>query len=561
MSFILEKYRPKKFSDIQGNHYALQKGLDWIAKFKSGSLPKNKKGLLIIGPPGVGKTSFARILLTNQGFEAMELNASNMRSKKIIKSMLDKVVYGNNIISMMNQVPKQIGIVMDEVDGCITGDFGGIKEIVNYLKLDAKLESKLKKKKKKKSFNEKKGHNWNNILIPLKNPIICISNTDNKKIVEIKRCSEVIYFKHPSEFIMKKYIEDICKKEKLKIPTYGIHLIYEKSQNDFRRILMMVDILMTNFVGKTNVTSNQVKNAINLLQKKNVDLTLNNSVVEIFNNIHSEDKFNVDNIDKYIQCDVILIPLLIYENYFNFMLNNVEGSIQQKATQISKYLDSVFTYCFFENKLYFDKLWGMSNYMISTCCIGLHTSLRSLKKKIGTPFEINFTRVLSKNSVKFNYIRYNELLSKKLKIDGNKLSFFSNIFFSEICKIEKDLKKKEKKKEKKGKINNEKECNKKESNKNERINNEKESNKKECNKKESNKKERINNEKAEKKKKLSKKKKKEEKINLMFEGSDIFEFVRNNNLEKKDLDKICKLSGNHKYWSNKSIIEEFIDTF
>jgi DNA polymerase III delta prime subunit len=544
MSYILERYRPTKISDILGNYTAIEKGLAWLQNFKNGTLAKNKKGLLIIGPPGVGKTSFAKILLESMGFEAMELNASNMRSKKVIKTMLDKVIYGNNIVSMMHQQPKDIGIIMDEVDGCITGDYGGIKEIVNYLKLDGKLESILKKKKKKKKVvvdNSKNGHNWNNILIPLRNPIICISNTDNKKILDIKRCSECIYFNHPSEFVLKQFISKICKIEKIEIPTYGIHIIYEKSQKDFRRILLMIDILISNFVGKKNITSKQIQAAVQLMDKKNIDITLNESIVEIFNNVSNTQKFDVTNIDKYIQCDVILIPLLLYENYFDYILNNLYGTPIDKCNKISTYLDSIFYYCFFENRLYFDKIWCMSNYMISTCCLGIQTTLNSFEKKIGKPINIQFTRVLSKNSVKFNYIRYNERLSKKVSIDMKHITYFSNVFFADVLKIEKDHQKENKKKEKAHKRAQEKAT----------IKNSAST--------------AIVEAEAEvevkKKKKLSKRKSQEQKRKLIYDGSDLFEFIRKNDLEKKDMDKICKLSGNHKYWSENKIIREFIDSF
>jgi len=40
-----------------------------------------KKAVLISGPPGIGKTSAARIVCATLGFDVMEVNASDARGK------------------------------------------------------------------------------------------------------------------------------------------------------------------------------------------------------------------------------------------------------------------------------------------------------------------------------------------------------------------------------------------------------------------------------------------------------------------------------------------------
>jgi replication factor C subunit 1 len=41
----------------------------------------NAKAALVSGPPGIGKTSACRILCKTLGYETLELNASDSRSK------------------------------------------------------------------------------------------------------------------------------------------------------------------------------------------------------------------------------------------------------------------------------------------------------------------------------------------------------------------------------------------------------------------------------------------------------------------------------------------------
>ena len=82
------------------------------------------------------------------------------------------------------------------------------------------------------------------------NPIICISNTDGKKIVDIKRYCEYIYFNKPNENKQKLYIQNICNDLNIAVPEYGIQLIYKNSQGDYRRILHIINSLLLNLSSK-----------------------------------------------------------------------------------------------------------------------------------------------------------------------------------------------------------------------------------------------------------------------------------------------------------------------
>ena len=55
-------------------------------KVKAADAPK--KAVLMSGPPGIGKTSSAKIICATLGFDVMEVNASDARGKVSARSRL-----------------------------------------------------------------------------------------------------------------------------------------------------------------------------------------------------------------------------------------------------------------------------------------------------------------------------------------------------------------------------------------------------------------------------------------------------------------------------------------
>ena len=83
-----------------------------------------KKVLLICGPPGIGKTSLAHVILKTYNYYPIEFNASEVRTSKIIEQKLSKIINQKSIMMMFNKTSK-LSIIMDEIDGCLSGDKGG----------------------------------------------------------------------------------------------------------------------------------------------------------------------------------------------------------------------------------------------------------------------------------------------------------------------------------------------------------------------------------------------------------------------------------------------------
>ena len=78
-----EKYRPKRFVEIRGQDLAIVKLKDFLKKKAPG-----KKAIILHGSPGTGKTSLAHVIANEINSEIFELNASDLRDREKILSVL-----------------------------------------------------------------------------------------------------------------------------------------------------------------------------------------------------------------------------------------------------------------------------------------------------------------------------------------------------------------------------------------------------------------------------------------------------------------------------------------
>jgi DNA polymerase III delta prime subunit len=126
----VEKYRPKKLSDYICNRQTLKDIKHWINSYKD----NNAKPFLVLhGRPGVGKTTLAHIIFSEYGYDTIEYNASDNRTKKTIYETIGTI--GKFSVSMLEEGKgkQQVGLIMDEVDGLAGGINGGVEELVSIV--------------------------------------------------------------------------------------------------------------------------------------------------------------------------------------------------------------------------------------------------------------------------------------------------------------------------------------------------------------------------------------------------------------------------------------------
>lgn len=165
-----EKYRAKKFTELVGDERTHRSVLRWLKgwdpivfpglkktkpkiKVQEGILEQrpHRKILLLTGPPGLGKTTLAHVCARQAGYEVLELNASDERSRDVVKGRIKDSVGTENVRGVnirtadgnLRKPGRPVCVVVDEVDGVVggsgaNGEGGFIKALLDLVALDQK---------------------------------------------------------------------------------------------------------------------------------------------------------------------------------------------------------------------------------------------------------------------------------------------------------------------------------------------------------------------------------------------------------------------------------------
>jgi len=225
-----EKYRPQIISDMVGNEEARAAITEWFVKWKKGTKP-----LLLVGPPGIGKTTIAYLVAKQFGYDMIGLNASDVRSKSRINEILMPVL-GN--VSVLG-TPM---IFVDEVDGIHgRGDYGGASALVDILKEPT---------------------------VPI---VLAANSDDSDKMKSIKKVVKTIQFKKIPPRLLRVYLENILKKQSAKLSPGSLIKVIDKSKGDIRSMINLTQSLETGFNPQTDQSfeSINVEDGVNAFFKAN----------------------------------------------------------------------------------------------------------------------------------------------------------------------------------------------------------------------------------------------------------------------------------------------------
>ncbi|KAI8976130.1 replication factor RFC1 C terminal domain-containing protein [Pilobolus umbonatus] len=295
-----EKYRPTNIKDIVGNRTLIQTIYGWLESWEENKSVRGQRiptdintygAILISGPPGIGKSTTANVVATSLGYEPVEFNASDVRSKKILKESISEMMDNHTMTEFFQSktkiepearllTKKKVVLIMDEVDGMSSGDRGGSAELAALIR-------------------------------KTKIPVICICNDlQSAKVAPLLTvCFSAKFIRTPANQIRSRMMT-IAHKEKLKISANAVDELVAATRNDIRQVINIMSIYR---LKENQMDYDQAKQSGKNAEKPS-NLGLFDIPLELISSSKARSRTFAERADIYFN-DPSLAPLMIFENY------------------------------------------------------------------------------------------------------------------------------------------------------------------------------------------------------------------------------------------------------
>ena len=189
-----ERYRPQTLAAVRGNDAARDALAEWAETWAD-----HGEAVVIHGSPGVGKTSAAHALAADRGWAAMELNASDVRTKDAIERVAGRAATNQTLGGDRRQL-----VIVDEADNLHhNADRGGAAAITRIVKAAAQ-------------------------------PIVLIANEYYDLASGLRSATRAIEFRDISARSIVPVLRDICRKEDVTFEPAALEAIAEADAGDLR---------------------------------------------------------------------------------------------------------------------------------------------------------------------------------------------------------------------------------------------------------------------------------------------------------------------------------------
>lgn len=214
-----EKYRPRSLRDVVGNPSAAAAMRQWAEQWDRG-IP-DKRALVLMGTPGIGKTSSAEALARDMGWGIVEMNASDQRTGDAIRNVALRASYfntfddGGNFMSVKDGGRKLV--VLDEADSLFGNADRGAMPAINELIKSARQ------------------------------PVILIVNDFyelSRKSSAVKTETLQISFRKPTASAIGAVLTRICEAEGAEVDPAAVSRIAENANGDMRAAIRDLESLV-----------------------------------------------------------------------------------------------------------------------------------------------------------------------------------------------------------------------------------------------------------------------------------------------------------------------------
>lgn len=237
-----EKYRPQTLDAVVGNPQAVNDLRNWATLWNRGT-PKNK-AVVLMGPPGIGKTTSAEALARDMGWGIVEMNASDQRTADAIRSVALRGAYSDTFSDTGEFLSSVDGgrklIVLDEADSLFgNADRGAVPAIVELIR-------------------------------ETRQPVILIVNDFyalSRKSSAIKAETLQITFKRPVPASIVKALRKIVTAEGIEADTEALSAIAANSNGDMRAAVRDLESIA---MGRTVLTEADTEHLSNRIVQKSI---------------------------------------------------------------------------------------------------------------------------------------------------------------------------------------------------------------------------------------------------------------------------------------------------
>ncbi len=248
-----ERHRPSSERQLEGNEVQRRKIRAWLDEWKNGT--PRKKALLLVGPPGVGKTSVARAIAQDMGWNVIELNASDARNAAAIRKVATHGSTHRSLFHNPEAKNQRTLVLLDEVDHLS----GGLRAISQE-----RIENAIQGEDKKGRDFSLKGDSGGkaellNLLSETRQPVILACNeimglwgrgsTWSSTRDRFTKHLQTITFDRASDEALRRIARRVLREEQLDFEDAAVEALVENNPGDLRALVRDLQVLASTATG------------------------------------------------------------------------------------------------------------------------------------------------------------------------------------------------------------------------------------------------------------------------------------------------------------------------